>query len=75
MLNTIMSACDNRYKRPCEQCGDCSYGEYCPHDCEKCLDYIHNSNHAKLGARIASMIVHIWQIFIHASIRAVIHLK
>lgn len=50
MLNTILSACDARYERSCEQCEDCSYGEYCPHDCEKCLDYIHNPNHAKSGA-------------------------
>ena len=50
MLNAILSACNNRYERPCEQCEDCSYGEYCPHDCEKCLDYIHNPNHAKSGA-------------------------
>ena len=50
MLNTILSNCDARYERSCEQCEDCSYGEYCPHDCEKCLDYIHNPNHAKSGA-------------------------
>lgn len=47
MLETILAACDARYNRPhCEQCYDCSYGSYCPHDCEKCLDYIHTPQHA-----------------------------
>lgn len=50
MLNTILSACNNRYGTEHERCEDCSYGDYCPHDCEKCLDYIHNPNHAKAGA-------------------------
>lgn len=47
MLETVLSNCDNRYEKPeCEQCEDCSYGSFCPHDCEKCLDYIHNSSHS-----------------------------
>lgn len=47
MLETVLSNCDNRYEKPeCEQCEDCSYGFFCPHDCEKCLDYIHNSSHS-----------------------------
>ena len=50
MLNTILSACNNRYGTEHERCEDCSYGDYCPHDCEKCLDYIHNPNHAKADA-------------------------
>ena len=50
MLNTILSYCDARYETDFEQCEDCSYGEYCPHDCEKCLDYIHNPTHSKTGA-------------------------
>ena len=61
MLNTILSACDNRYERPREQCGDCSYGEYCPHDCEKCLDYIHNPSHAKSGAPDRKYDCTVWQ--------------
>lgn len=41
VLETVLSNCDNRYEKPeCEQCEDCSYGSFCPHDCEKCLDYI-----------------------------------
>ena len=50
MLNTILSYCDARYETDFEQCEDCSYGEYCPHDCEKCLNYIHNPTHSKTGA-------------------------
>lgn len=50
MLQTILSKCDKRYDDICEQCVDCSYGENCPHDCEKCLDYIHNPSHAPVGA-------------------------
>lgn len=51
MLETILSNCDAHYERPdYEQCEDCSYGGYCPHDCEKCLDYIHNPNHAPSSA-------------------------
>ena len=50
MLQTILAKCDERYDGGCEQCVDCTYGEYCPHDCEKCLDYIHNPRHAPNGA-------------------------
>lgn len=51
MLNTILSKCNERYRQSGhEQCEDCSYGQYCPHDCEKCLDYIHNPGHAPNGA-------------------------
>ena len=50
MLQTILSKCDERYDANCDQCFDCSYGEHCPHDCEKCLDYIHNPGHAPEGA-------------------------
>lgn len=49
MLQTILSKCDERYDANCTQCVDCSYGEHCPHDCEKCLDYIHNPSHAPEG--------------------------
>lgn len=46
MIERILSNCDRRYESPeCNQCDDCSYGEFCPHDCEKCLDYIHNPRH------------------------------
>lgn len=51
MLETILSRCDQRYESPAhEQCLNCSYGAFCPHDCEKCLDFIHNPNHAPNGA-------------------------
>lgn len=51
MLETILEKCDARYEGVnCEQCEDCSYGSYCPQDCEKCLDYIHNPRHASSGA-------------------------
>ncbi|MBQ2963067.1 MAG: hypothetical protein IJE14_00270 [Clostridia bacterium] len=50
MLETILSGCDARYETDCEQCEDCSYGEYCPHDCEKCLDFIHNPSHSEPGS-------------------------
>lgn len=51
MIETVLSNCDNRYEKPeCEQCEDCSYGSFCPHDCEKCLDYIHNPSHAPTGS-------------------------
>lgn len=50
MLETILSNCDKRYEKPHEQCADCSYGAFCQHDCEKCLDFIHNPSHAPAGA-------------------------
>lgn len=51
LLNTILTNCNNRYvHRKFEQCSDCTYGKYCPHDCEKCLDYIHNPRHAQADA-------------------------
>ena len=51
MLETILSKCDERNdQHGCEQCADCSYDNYCPHNCEKCLDYIHNPSHAPHGA-------------------------
>lgn len=39
MLNELVRLCNERYQS--HQCEDCSYGIYCPHDCEKCLEYIH----------------------------------
>ncbi len=51
LLETILLSCDKRHKQPRKgQCSDCSYGVFCPHDCEKCLDAIHNPNHAHEGA-------------------------
>lgn len=39
MLNGLVRLCDERYQS--YQCESCSFGIYCPHDCEKCLEYIH----------------------------------
>lgn len=50
MLQTILTKCDARFDNKCAQCSDCTYGEYCPHDCEKCLDYIHYPGHAPEGS-------------------------
>lgn len=51
MIENILSNCNSRYeKNGCDQCVDCSYGKFCPHDCKKCLDYIHNPNHASTDA-------------------------
>ena len=40
MLQTILTECDKRQENKCTQCTDCKFGEFCPHDCEKCLEYI-----------------------------------
>lgn len=50
MLQTILSRCDERFRNHTAQCFNCTYGEYCPHDCERCLDFIHNPSHAPYGA-------------------------
>lgn len=51
LIHKILDKCIKRYEKPeCEQCEDCLYGECCPHDCEKCLDYLHNPNHAPTNA-------------------------
>ena len=50
MIQAILTKCDQRFDNNCAGCIDCTYGEYCPHDCEKCLDYIHYPRHAPEGA-------------------------
>ena len=51
MLDTILSKCDERYEKPeCGECMDCTFEEYCPGDCEVCLDYIHNPSHSPVNA-------------------------
>lgn len=52
LMNDILGACDERYKSRTlgKKCGSCSYKEYCPEDCERCLDFIHNPGHAPEGA-------------------------
>ena len=39
MISELVRSCDERYQS--RRCIDCSYSRYCPHDCEKCLEYIH----------------------------------
>lgn len=40
-----------RYEKPeCGECMDCTFEEYCPGDCEVCLDYIHNPSHSPANA-------------------------
>lgn len=51
MLENILSKCDERNRlHKCTKCEYCSYDKYCPHNCEKCLDYIHYPQHAPKGA-------------------------
>ena len=51
MLETILSKCDRRQSNhQCGSCEVCSYENYCPKDCENCLDYIHTPFHAPNGA-------------------------
>jgi hypothetical protein len=51
IIDTILSACDNRYKkRGIQRCSDCSYEGYCPSSCEKCLGFIHTPTSAPEGA-------------------------
>lgn len=51
MIEAILTKCDGRHKNAkCERCSDCTFAEYCPGDCEMCLDYIHNPSHAPVGA-------------------------
>lgn len=48
MIHSLLATCDKRYQdtKRCDSCDACSYKDYCPHDCEKCLDYIHTPSHA-----------------------------
>ena len=39
MLNELVQLCDEHYQS--HYCETCSYGINCPHNCEKCLEYIH----------------------------------
>lgn len=52
MINAIMTRCDARYQTEahCNSCEHCTYGQFCPHNCADCLDYIHTPTHAPLGA-------------------------
>ena len=51
IIDTILKNCSERQNQKCdEQCENCSYGEFCPEDCEKCLEYIHYPSHAETNA-------------------------
>lgn len=39
MINQLVQRSDERYKK--SRCWTCSYKKHCPHDCGKCLHYIH----------------------------------
>lgn len=42
ILNTILSKCNERQiYRNHDNCNNCSFANFCPGDCKKCLDYIH----------------------------------
>lgn len=75
MLETILSKCDKRNDQyGCEQCADCSYDAYCPHNCENWIIFtIHLmplTEHRK-----ENMTVRTWQMFIHANTLADMLLK
>lgn len=52
MITEVLTACDKRYQGNArgEKCGQCTYGDFCPSDCEKCLDFIHTPSHAEPDA-------------------------
>lgn len=39
MLSTLVDLCNERYSH--SRCVSCSYQAFCPHDCSRCLHYIH----------------------------------
>lgn len=44
MLDELVKLCDERYQS--RKCNHCSYKVNCPHDCGKCLEYVHFPNKA-----------------------------
>ena len=45
-LLTLVNKCNERFKR--SKCWICKYRKYCPHDCGRCLHYVHSPNAAPL---------------------------
>ena len=43
LLYELVEKCSLRDEYRCihEQCGDCTYGNNCVHDCKECLKYVH----------------------------------
>lgn len=42
LIDKIVRFCDTKYRNSkCNRCDNCSYGDYCPGSCERCLHYIH----------------------------------
>ena len=52
IMDTVLRNCNERHlardKRHC--CVKCTFDEYCPLNCQKCLDFIHNPKHAPKNA-------------------------
>lgn len=46
LISNVIKKCKERYdKKECKHCKDCSFGNYCPNNCEVCLDYLHFPAH------------------------------
>ena len=42
LIDEIVDFCDTKYRNSnCGRCDNCSYGNNCPENCERCLHYIH----------------------------------
>jgi hypothetical protein len=51
MIDDLLNSCNNRYlQRGNQKCPKCSFKDFCPSDCEKCLSFIHNPTNAPIGA-------------------------
>ena len=48
LLYDLIEKCSYRdeFQNEHEQCEDCSYGDNCPGDCQKCLQYVHYPQNA-----------------------------
>lgn len=49
IYNLIEKCCyRDKFQNNHEQCENCSYGEYCPQDCQVCLQYVHFPQNAPI---------------------------
>ena len=48
LLYDLIEKCSYRdkFQNEHEQCEDCSYGDNCPGDCQKCMQYVHYPQNA-----------------------------